>query len=217
MNVVLVGGNRGLGKRLKDKLDLDPAAYVTQLGRPRLDLYDDERRIENTVRHFAPKVIDALVISSGLAIETPYNAREADFYKMLKVNFLGPLAVYRACVRGLLRARGKVILVSSTVTRRPSAQWLAHYAASKGALEGWAAAESRRLAKHDIGMCVVRPGWFTDGMADNLHPATRARSERAIPMRRFGTREEVAQFIVSLLTQSNWCLAGQTFDITGGA
>lgn len=217
MNVVLVGGNRGLGETLKTKIDLGPDAYLTQLSRPRLDLTSPEAVIENTVRHYAPRKIDALVISSGLAIETGVFAREADFRSMLQVNFLGPLAVYRACLRGLLRARGKVILVSSTVTRRPSAQWLAHYAASKGALEGWAIAESRRLAKHGVAMCVVRPGWFANGMADNLDFKTADRARRSIPMGRFGWREEVAYFIHSLLFQSNWCLAGQTYEVTGGA
>jgi 3-oxoacyl-[acyl-carrier protein] reductase len=222
MKVLLIGGSRGLGLEMYSRLVNDGHDVLT-LSRTstwKLDLKKmSEGLIYNTVRYAGKRLggVDALIVSSGLSYETGALTRMSDTADLMRVNYESVVTCYRAALRPLLRSKGKVILVSSTVARPPSAVWLTHYAASKAALEGWFIGESRRLARKGLGMCIVRPGWFTDGMADNLEPATKARSERAIPMGRFGTAAEVADFTLSFLDRSNWCIAGRTFEATGGA
>lgn len=222
MKVLLIGGGGGLGREMVAQLQ-ESGHEVLALSRSsklRLDLkHPLEEHTYNTVRYAAKKLggVDALIVSSGLSRQTSALTPMADTEDLMRVNYTSVVTCYRAALRSLLRSRGKVILVSSTVVRPPGAVWLAHYAAAKGALEAWFTSESKRLAKHGVGMCIVRPGWFTGGMADGLTCDTRAKAERAIPMGRFGTTEEVADFTLSFLERSNWCIAGRVFEATGGA
>jgi 3-oxoacyl-[acyl-carrier protein] reductase len=140
-----------------------------------------------------------------------------DVEQLFRVNVLGPMAVFRACQRELLKSRGTAVFVTSTAARRPGSGGLSYYAAAKGAMNSWIVSEGRRQIKHGVGLCAVAPGFFDSSMTENMAPALKAATVKAIPAGRYGHDWEIASFITDLLWQSNWVLGGQIFEASGGA
>jgi len=223
MRIILVGGNKGLGKSLVDMLEWDYETYQVKLVNRKeyktFDLRDPEEAIKSVIQEAIAELggCDALVVSSGAGAYAPVTVKQDKVEEYMKVNFIGPTTCFRAAQRALLRSRGKAIFISSTVARRPGSAGLSYYAATKGAMNSWIQSEARRQAKHGVALCAVSPGFFDSPMTDDIAPKLKEASTKAIPFGRFGTCREVADFTLSLLHQSNWCLAGSIFEVSGGA
>jgi NAD(P)-dependent dehydrogenase (short-subunit alcohol dehydrogenase family) len=223
MRVVLVGGNKGLGEAIKQVLKLNEHKYEYRLvNRPtcsRFDLRGPEEQISLTIRDAITDMggCDALIVSAGSGAYHKPTVSQDVVEELMLVNFIGPTTCFRAAQKALLKSKGKAIFVSSTVARRPGSGGLSYYAATKGAMNSWVQSEGRRQAKHGVALCAVSPGFFDSPMTDEINCKVRAVSEKAIPYGRFGTCDEIAEFIVGLLYQSNWCLAGSIYELSGGA
>jgi 3-oxoacyl-[acyl-carrier protein] reductase len=113
---------------------------------------------------------------------------------------------------------GHVVLVSSTAGQRGEA-FHCDYAASKGALISMVKGLSTELARHNIYVNCVAPGWVaTDMSAAALNdPPTRDKVFRTIPMGRVGTPDEIAGPILFLCTPYAGFVTGEIFNVNGGA
>jgi 3-oxoacyl-[acyl-carrier protein] reductase len=113
---------------------------------------------------------------------------------------------------------GHVVLVSSTAGQRGEA-FHCDYAASKGALISMVKGLSTELARDNIYVNCVAPGWVaTDMSAAALNdPPTRDQVFRAIPMGRVGTPDEIAGPILFLCTPYAGFVTGEIFNVNGGA
>lgn len=223
MRVVLVGGNKGLGEAIKWRLKLNEHEYeyraVTRKVCPGFDLTAQESVIRYIIQDAINDMggCEALIVSAGSGAYLKPTVSQDTVEEMMKVNFIGPTTCFRAAQKALLKSKGKAVFVSSTVARRPGSGGLSYYAATKGAMNSWVQSEGRRQAKHGVALCAVSPGFFKSPMTDEINPRVRMASEKAIPYGRFGTCDEIAEFTVGLLHQSNWCLAGSIYELSGGA
>jgi 3-oxoacyl-[acyl-carrier protein] reductase len=221
-NVALIGGSKGLGAALKTTLTAS-GHNVFAIGRGPGLLSIDLSWHENKIRHnlkaasHALSNIDTLIVTAGMGSYDPPWVSYEKVDHLFRVNVLGPMAVFRAMQRKLLKTRGRAIFVTSTAARRPGSGGLAYYAATKGAMHSWIISEARRQIKHDVALCAVAPGFFDSPMTDRMAPSLRRATEKAIPAGRYGKDYEIASFISDLLWQSNWVLAGQIFEASGGA
>lgn len=221
MRVVLIGGNKGLGLSLKQRLEKE-GHQVVALSRNSeipLDLTWEEERVKEAVATAIASLggVDALIAAGGLgAYHSPLVSADK-VEQIMQTNFLGPTKVFRAAYKELLRSQGKAIFISSTAARRPGSGGLSYYGASKAALNSWVMSEGRRAAKHGVAICAVAPGFFESPMTGEMVPALKEATTKAIPFGRWGEIEEISDFIVALINQSNWCLSGQVFEISGGA
>jgi len=113
---------------------------------------------------------------------------------------------------------GHIVLVSSTAGQRGEA-FHCDYAASKGALISMVKGLSTELARDNIRVNCVAPGWVaTDMSADALNdPPTRAKVFATIPLGRVGTPEEIAGPILFLCTPYAGFITGEIFNVNGGA
>jgi 3-oxoacyl-[acyl-carrier protein] reductase len=218
--ILIVGGSKGLGRKVH--VDLNSYHDVVAVSRTSpipVDLSGDAERIKSGVGAAIHQLggLDAVVVSSGQgAYHNPLVSADS-IEKMFRVNTIGPMIVYQAALKHLLKSKGKMIVVTSTAARRPGSGGLSVYAATKGALHSWVISEGRRLAKKGVALCAVAPGWFASDMTDTIKPEVAAANVRGIPFGRYGTVDEISSFITGLLDQSNWCLAGQIFELSGGA
>ena len=223
MKVLLIGHKaKGLGGAIYDQLSSQDEVQVETRSRGSdtpLDLNWEEDRIGEGVRSAIEGLggLDTLIISSGMgAYYGPLVSGES-VRKAFQVNVFGPMAVYRAALKALLRSKGKAVFITSTAARRPGSGGLSIYAATKGAINSWVVSEGRRAAKKGVALCAVAPGFFESPMTAELEPGVRDSVTRNIPFKRFGESDEIAKFTTDLLGQSNWCLAGQIFEVSGGA
>ena len=113
---------------------------------------------------------------------------------------------------------GHIVLVSSTAGQRGES-FHCDYAASKGALISMVKGLSTELARDNIRVNCVAPGWVaTDMSAAALNdPPTREKVFRTIPMGRVGTPDEIAGPILFLCTPYAGFITGEVFNVNGGA
>lgn len=113
---------------------------------------------------------------------------------------------------------GSVVLVSSTAGQRGEA-FHVDYAATKGAVISMVKGLSTELARENIRVNCVAPGWVGTEMAAPAmnDPEVRARALRTIPIGRIGTPEEVAAPILFLCTEHAGFITGEIFNVNGGA
>ena len=115
-------------------------------------------------------------------------------------------------------AAGHIVLVSSTSGQRGEA-FHCDYSATKGALISMVKSLSTELARDQIYVNCVAPGWVaTDMSMPALNdPSTRNAIFSTIPIGRVGTPEEIAAPILFLCTEYAGFMAGEIFNVNGGA
>jgi NAD(P)-dependent dehydrogenase (short-subunit alcohol dehydrogenase family) len=110
------------------------------------------------VGELAPGGLDALVNNAGSAVGGPLELLSMDQVRgLFDVNFFGHVAVTRALIPALRRARGRIVLISS-IGGLVTTPYMAPYHASKYALEAVGNALRMELAGSGIQVALIEPG-----------------------------------------------------------
>lgn len=219
MKVILVGGAKGIGHAIYTRLSKDHC--VVRLSRstdPSLDLRWESDLIDDRIGDIVECLdgVDWLVVSAGMGAYTWPHMENRDVRElMMAINYHGPVDCFLASRRALMKSRGKVLFIGSTVATR-GAKGLQHYAATKGALDAYVRSAARGLAKHGVAMNVLSPGWVDTPMTAEIEPKLREAIIKSIPLRRMIRPEEVAEFAARIL-ESPHALTGQILEMSGGA
>jgi 3-oxoacyl-[acyl-carrier protein] reductase len=113
---------------------------------------------------------------------------------------------------------GKIIPISSTAGQRGES-FHTHYGAAKGGVISFVKGLSTELARHNILVNCVAPGWVATDMSK---PVISSKSGGkaivgAIPLRRAGTAEEIAGPILFLASDLANFMTGEVINVNGGA
>jgi len=112
---------------------------------------------------------------------------------------------------------GRIVLVASTAGQRGEA-YHADYAASKGAMISFVKSLCVELAKRDITVNCVAPGWVdTDMTTSSLAKGGRERIAASIPVGRVATPRDIAGPIVFLCTDLARHITGEVVNVNGGS
>lgn len=113
--------------------------------------------------------LDALLNNAGYSVIAPFEEMsDADVRAQMETNFFGTLAVTRAVLPVMRKARrGRIVTVTSNAVNTPHPM-LSLYAASKWALEGWAEGLAMEVAPFGIEVAVVQPGAHRTPFATNV-------------------------------------------------
>ena len=177
--------------------------------------------VDATVQRFGS--IDALVANHG--IWPPHDApieqmTDEQWRKTISVNLDSVFALVKHAVAHMKKQGrgGHVVIVSSTAGQRGEA-YHSDYAATKGAVISFTKSVAAELARDNIYVNCVAPGWVETGMtADVLqNPSTQQEILRTIPLRRVGRPEEIAAPILFLCTSHASFITGEIFNVNGGA
>jgi NAD(P)-dependent dehydrogenase (short-subunit alcohol dehydrogenase family) len=167
--------------------------------------------------------LDALVNNAGvLERQSTLEQMSADrIERVFAVNVLGTMLCAREAVRRMSTATGacggSIVNVSSAAARLGSAGEYIDYAASKGAVDTFTIGLAKEVAGLGIRVNAVRPGFIlTDIHASGGEPGRIDRIKDAIPLRRGGYPDEVAEAILWLLSPAASYSTGSFIDVSGG-
>jgi 3-oxoacyl-[acyl-carrier protein] reductase len=122
----------------------------------------------------------------------------------------------RAAAR-VLDDHGRIVLVASTAGQRGEA-YHADYASTKGAMISFVKSLCVELAKRDITVNAVAPGWVdTDMTVSSFKDGGRDRIERGIPLGRVAQPRDIAGPIVFLCSDLARHMTGEIVNVNGGS
>jgi NAD(P)-dependent dehydrogenase (short-subunit alcohol dehydrogenase family) len=164
--------------------------------------------------------IDVLVNNAGVAgRERPFLELEAaDWDEVLAVDLRAPALCARAVARTMVaRGRGRIINVASIAGVKPLSS-LSAYCAAKGGLVQLTRVMALELARHNVQVNAVCPGYFSTPMNARFFSETAGQQviRRSIPMRRLGEPEELVPMIVYLASSASSFMTGSIVTVDGG-
>ncbi|MDQ6850588.1 MAG: 3-oxoacyl-ACP reductase FabG [Actinomycetota bacterium] len=161
--------------------------------------------------------VEILVANAGRTDDTLLlRMSEDSFQQVLDTNLTGAYRVAKRAAQGMLKKRrGRMIFISSVVAFLGS-PGQANYAASKAGLVGLARAIVRELGSRSITANVIAPGFIDTAMTAELGEARRAEVLNQVPLKRYGTPDEVAGAALYLASDAAAYVSGVVLPVDGG-
>jgi 3-oxoacyl-[acyl-carrier protein] reductase len=144
---------------------------------------------------------------------------ERDWDQMMDVNVKSVYSVIHFAVPHMIAQRsGRIIAISSTAGQRGEA-FHTHYGASKGAIISLVKGLSTELARHNILVNCVAPGWVDTDMSKPVLGSKKGWkfATAAIPLGRVATAEECAGPVLFLASDLATFINGEVLNVNGGS
>jgi glucose 1-dehydrogenase len=180
---------------------------------------DLEEILSRVEREWAPASV--LVNNAGVISYAPFLELEIEaFRRVMEVNVVGVFVCTQVVARRMISAevRGRIVNLASINSTSVSTANLAHYAASKGAVQMLTRASALELAPHGIRVNAVAPGVVETPLvaASLADPRLRRHWEQRIPRGRLTDPGDVAEVIATLASDDWGAVTGITVPIDGG-
>lgn len=141
---------------------------------------------------------------------------EEDFDQVIEVNLKSVFNMTKAVIRPMMKQRvGSIINMSSVVGVKGNAGQ-ANYAASKAGILGFTKSVALELGSRNIRCNAIAPGFIETEMTAKLDEKTVNEWRNAIPLKRGGQPEDVANACVFLASDLSNYITGQTLNVDGG-
>jgi len=176
---------------------------------------DAERLFEAAVATFGR--VDILVNNAGITRDgLLLRMKDEDWDAVLNVNLKGAFLCTRAAATLMSKQRyGRIVNISSVVGEMGNAGQ-ANYCASKAGLLGLTKSVARELARRNVTVNAVTPGFIVTDMTDALPEKAREELTAQIPLGRLGEAEDIAHAVLFLASDRAGYVTGQVLGVNGG-
>lgn len=161
--------------------------------------------------------LDVLVNNAGIRRDAVVGMMsEGDWDEVLATNLKGTYLASKGAVQRMSRQRrGRIITITS-----PSGEMgfagQGNYAASKAGQVGLMRSLSKEVARRNLTVNCVSPGFIDTDLIKDLKDDIREQYKNQVPMARFGTPEEVSHAVLFLASDEAAYITGTTLAVTGG-
>ena len=235
---LVTGGGQGIGRAVALRMarqgadiavadvDDETAGRVVEeveaLGRRSMAIHMDvtsKESVESGVAAAIAKMspVDILVNNAGVISDSLLiRMKDEDFDRVINTNLRGTYYCTKAVVPGMVRARwGRIISLSSVVGLRGNVGQT-NYAASKAGINALTWSLAKELATRNITVNAIAPGYVATATTEVLSDRVKETVLGHIPMRRFGTPEEIAGIAAFLASDDAAYVTGEVVRVDGG-
>lgn len=236
---LITGASKGIGRKIAEKfaehganvaftylssvekgeaLQAELQSFGTQVKGYRSDAskFDQsEALIKDIVADFGN--LDIVVNNAGITKDgLLMRMSEENWDEVIDVNLKSVFNVTKAASRIMMKNRKGVFINMSSVVGVQGNAGQANYAASKAGIIGFSKSVAKELGSRNIRTNVVAPGFIRTEMTDVLDPKVVEGWEQAIPLKRAGEPEDVANLCVFLASDMSSYISGQVIPVDGG-
>ncbi len=238
-NVIITGASRGIGKGIAEvfaKHGANVAFTYSSSEAPALELEKNlsglgikakayksnagsfeeaEQLIKQVLQEF--ESIDVLINNAGITKDNLLmRMREEDFDTVIEINLKSVFNMTKAVQRTMLKQRkGSIINMSSVVGVKGNAGQT-NYAASKAGMIGFTKSVALELGSRNIRCNAIAPGFIETEMTGKLDEKMVQEWRDAIPLKRGGTPDDVANACLFLASDLSDYVTGQVLNVDGG-
>jgi 3-oxoacyl-[acyl-carrier protein] reductase len=237
--VVVTGGTRGIGRAISRQFleagatvvatytanDAAMETFKTSLGPAAKKLYPrkfdvaDYAQVEAFYKDLEAeyKNFTVLVNNSGIRKDAVLAMmKPEDWQKVLEVNLTGAFYMSKLAVHSFMTNRyGRIITITSPAGRF-GFEGQANYAASKAGQIAMTRSLSKEVASRGITVNCVSPGFIDTEFVADLPEKLRKDYLASIPLKRFGTPDEVAACVLFLASRETGYITGSVLSVDGG-
>lgn len=236
---VVTGAGRGIGRAIALRLAADGAAVIVNYN-------GSAKRAEETVNEITKNggraeaiqcsvsdyesvaammdgiikkygSIDILVNNAGITKDNLLmKMSEEDFDAVIDTNLKGVFNCMKHVARQMIKQRGGRIINISSVSGVLGNAGQANYCAAKAGVIGLTKSFAREVASRGITVNAVAPGFIETEMTEVLSDAVKAGATEQIPMKHFGTTEDIAAAAAFLASGQAGYITGQVICVDGG-
>jgi 3-oxoacyl-[acyl-carrier protein] reductase len=161
--------------------------------------------------------LDILVNNAGITRDGLFlRMEDKDFDAVLNINLRATFVACRAAARTMIRAKwGRIVNIASVSGLIGNAGQV-NYSASKAGVMGLTKSIARELAVKQVTANCVAPGFIATDMTQVLPQQIKDKVVEIIPLRRFGTAQDVANAVSFLASEKAGYITGQVIAVCGG-
>ena len=158
-----------------------------------------------------------LVNNAGITKDQLFmRMKDEDWDDVIETNLNGLFRVTKAFIKPMVKNKfGRVINISSVAGLMGNSGQV-NYSSSKSAMVGFSRSLAKELGSRNITSNVVAPGFIETDMTTFLNDDEKVEVSKNIPMKRFGTVQDVAKCIVFLASDEANYITGQIISVDGG-
>jgi len=233
-SILITGASKGLGSNFAKVLAND-GFRIIGVGRNKDDLKQVISDLPNSNLHHDYMVLDitdesqvqeklknieiyGLINNAGIAnTKLLHEETYEDINRIVNTNLIGSLNVSRAVIPKMIENKsGRIVNIASALGHRPLS-YVGAYSATKAALIQVTKSQSIELARHNICVNAIAPGYImTDINRHQLEGEAGEMLKKKIPLRRFADINELDLLISMLLNKKNSYMTGSIITIDGG-
>lgn len=179
------------------------------------DFNESKKLIDVALENF--KTIDVLVNNAGITKDNLLALMtEDDFDAVIDTNLKGTFNCTKHVIRKMMKQKhGRIINITSVVALSGN-PGQSNYCSSKAGIIGMTKSIAQELARKNILVNAVAPGFIETNMTAKLNENVRAEMLKNIPLRRFGNPDDIANIVEFLASDKSSYITGQVISVNGG-